>query len=453
MRISLFFKIFGLSLAVLGVSLGLGTLLLERSMLFETSRQIESDNILLVRELSRALALPLLKNDRLAIEDNIGVFEDTKGVLDIRVYDRNGNLAEDLSTHHRTETPQRKQSNFARVTENSEGITFTAIPSRRLFRLRAPVRFQRIPVGAVELSVSDSSYREVKRKILQTFLLLGGGSALLALAGSLFLAAFISRPVRDLRNATERLAKGDFTPVPPPLLADETSDLVLAFNRMAEGILHKDLLEKALVRYVSRDVAESLIGHPELIHLGGARQEAVILFCDIRNFTRLSSRLPPEEVVEVLNSYFDAFIDLVFKYRGSVNNIMGDGLMIVFGIPEYLPDHPELAVECALSMREAIEALSKERMEEGKPHVEFGFGLHVGSGILGNIGSRARMEYTIVGETVNLASRIEQEAAPGEILLSDHLWERIPERSRPKPSVSRTFLPKGLDQPIRIHVL
>ena len=100
MRISLFFKIFGLSLAVLGVSLGLGTLLLERSMLFETSRQIESDNILLVRELSRALALPLLKNDRLAIEDNIGVFEDTKGVLDIRVYDRNGNLAEDLSTHH-----------------------------------------------------------------------------------------------------------------------------------------------------------------------------------------------------------------------------------------------------------------------------------------------------------------------------------------------------------------
>lgn len=453
MRISLFFKIFGLSLVVLGISLGLGTLLLERSMLLETRRQIESDNILLVRELSRGLALPLLKKDRLAIEDNLGVFEHTKGVLDIRVYDRNGTLAEHLSPHHRTEPSQRKQSGFSRGTGNPSDISFTAIPSSHLFRLRAPVRFQKIPVGAVELSVSDASYREVKRKILQTFLLLGGGSALLALAGSLFLGAFISRPVRDLRNATERLGKGDFTPVPPPLLADETSDLVLAFNRMAEGILHKDLLEKALVRYVSRDVAESLIGRPELIHLGGARQEAVILFCDIRNFTRLSSRLSPEEVVEVLNSYFDAFIDLVFRYRGSVNNIMGDGLMIVFGIPEFLPDHPELAIECALSMRESIQALSEERLKEGKPHVEFGFGLHVGSGILGNIGSRSRMEYTIVGETVNLASRIEQEAAPGEILLSDLLWERIPERSRPESSVSRTFLPKGIDRPIRIYAI
>ncbi len=453
MRISLFFKIFGLSLLIAAPPLLIGAILLEKSILLETRQQLQSDNLLLMRELSRSLAMPLLNGDRLGIEDNLSVFEHAKGVLDIQVLDRNGHLMGELFPHHSPDNPQSKNSLLLNSSKNSQNGSFPETNPHHRLDLRTRITFQGLPVGHLILSISDTPYRKVQKNIRETFLLLGGGSVALALAGSLILAAFLSRPIRELRDAALRLIKGEFSPVAPPVIADETSDLVTAFNSMAQEILHKELLEKALARYVSRDVAESLILHPERIHLGGVRQEAVILFCDIRNFTRLSSKLAPEEVVEILNSYFDAFIDLVFRYHGSVNNIMGDGLMIIFGIPEFLPSHPELAVACALEMRATIETLSSERIHAGKPHVDFGFGLHIGFGILGNIGSRNRMEYTVIGDAVNIASRIEQEASAGEILISRDILQRIPEEKRPTIRDKRSLSPDGVDHTLEVYVV
>lgn len=453
MRISLFFKIFGLSLLIAAPPLLIGAILLENSLLLETRQQLRSDNLLLMKELSRSLAMPLLNGDRLGIEDNLSVFEHAKGVLDIQVLDRNGHLMGELFSHHSPEAPQRKNASPLKSSKNSGSRSFKAKSHHHRLDLQTQIRFQELPVGHLILSISDAPYRNVRKNIRETFLLLGGGTVALALAGSLFLAAFLSRPIRELRDAALRLIKGEFSPVASPVIADETSDLVTAFNKMAQEILHKELLEKALARYVSRDVAESLILHPERIHLGGVRQETIILFCDIRDFTHLSSRLSPEEVVEILNSYFDAFIDLVFRYHGSVNNIMGDGLMIIFGIPEFLPDHPELAVDCALEMRATIETLSSERIHAGKPHVDFGFGLHIGFGILGNIGSRNRMEYTVIGDAVNIAARIEQEAAAGEILISGDLYHRIPEEKRPPIRGKRSLSPDGVDHSLEVYVV
>lgn len=452
MRISLFLKIFGLSLLVIGPILLLGYILLEKSILLETRHQIKENNRLLMKELSSSLAIPLLNGDRLGVEDNIAVFEHAKGVLDIRVRDRKGHVIGELSPHHRMDDSQKTQSP-KKPSDRSTAPLGNGHPVPHPLTLHTRITFQGIPVGQVALSMSDAPYRRIREKIRETFLLLGGGSLALAFAGSLLLAAFISRPIRELRDASLQLIKGEFAPVRAPAIADETSDLVTAFNQMAGEILHKKLLEKALDRYVSRDVAESLILHPERIHLGGVRQETVILFCDIRNFTRLSSKLPPEEVVEILNSYFDAFIDMVFRYRGSVNNIMGDGLMIVFGIPEFLPDHPELALNCALEMRNSIEALSEERKRAGKPHADFGFGLHAGVGILGNIGSRNRMEYTIIGEAVNLAAKLQQEAGAGEILVTEALLNRIPEDKRPTIREKRSISPAGVDHFIEVYVV
>ena len=453
MRISLFSKIFGLSLLIAGPPLMIGSMLLEKTILLETRRQIQSDNRLLMKELSRSLAIPLLDGDRLGIEDNLSVFEHAKGVLNIQVLDRKGHLMGELFPHHSPEGPQSKNSLSLNPSGKPETGSIHGESGDHRLDLRTRISFQGISVGHLILSLSDTPYRRVREKIRETFLLLGGGSFALALAGSLFLAAFLSRPIRELRDAALHLTQGEFLPVKAPVIADETSDLVIAFNSMAQEILHKELLEKALARYVSRDVAESLILHPERIHLGGVRQEAVILFCDIRNFTRLSSRLAPEEVVEVLNSYFDAFIDLVFHYHGSVNNIMGDGLMIIFGIPEFLSEHPELAVSCALEMRTTIDTLSCERIQAGKPHVDFGFGLHIGIGILGNIGSRNRMEYTVIGDAVNIAAKIEQEAAAGEILISGNLLQRIPEEKRPTIRDKRSLFPDGVDHSFEVYVV
>lgn len=438
---------------ILFSALVFGYFLLENAILRQTRIQIEKDNVLLVQELSRALSLPLLENDRLAIEDHLAVFENSKGVVGIFVFDRtgkpegfldNGNIGS-IESADRKEELQNLPSGKETVP-----ISFSHILQRHLYLLKAPINFKSVNVGTVHIYLSDAPYEKVRTQITRSFLLLGGVSFVVALLGSLWLSVYISRPIRRLRDATRKVGEGTFEPVQTPYLPDETGDLVGAFNEMVAGLKHKELLEKALVRYVSRDVAEHLINHPELVHLGGYRQETVILFADIRNFTTLSDQLPPEEVVQILNDYFNSFIDDIFLYKGSVNNIMGDGIMIVFGIPEYLSRHPDYALECALSMREKITALSMTRELEGKPAVEFGFGLHIGEGVVGHIGSKTRMEYTVVGSPVNIAYRIQENAGAGEILVSDQLLKRC-EGHFFRISRSETLQMKGVKKPILVH--
>lgn len=336
--------------------------------------------------------------------------------------------------------------------EIGQKISFEHLKKRHLYLLKAPINFKSVLVGSVHIYLSDDPYQQIKEQINRSFFFIGGISLFIALVGSLWLSAYISGPIRKLRDATRKIGQGTFDPVPAPTLPDETGDLVGAFNEMVADLKHKELLEKALVRYVSRDVAEHLINHPELVHLGGYRQETVILFADIRNFTTLSDQLPPEDVVQILNDYFNSFIDDIFLYKGSVNNIMGDGIMIVFGIPEYLPSHPDNSLECALSMREKILSLSKIRLKEGKPAVEFGFGLHIGEGVVGHIGSKTRMEYTVVGGSVNIAYRIQENAKAGEVLISDDLLKRC-KGSFFQASRSESLQMKGVKKPVLVHAI
>ncbi len=456
LRISLFYKILFLSILVLSLSLGFGYMLLEHQILRQTRIQIEKDNRLLLLELTRSLSLPLLKNDRMSLEDNLGVFEHSPGVLGVYVFDRQGVLKGRIENDTIGGNGIRNLASSpfpGPGGETQNDLVFRHFKKRHLYRLSTPILFQGVEVGKVSLFLSDAPYEAVRARIARSFLILGGGSLMVAFLGSLFLSAYISRPIRSLRNATERILEGDFVRVPLPALKDETGDLVVAFNRMALDMEHKERLEKALIRYVSRDVAEHLISHPELIHLGGIRQEVVLIFADIRNFTRLSSQLPSEEVVQILNDYFNSFIDEIFLHHGSVNNIMGDGIMIVFGIPQFSDSHPDNALACALSIRNRIQDLSESRKKGGLPSVQFGLGLHIGEGVVGHIGSKTRMEYTVVGGAVNIAYRIQEEAGPGEILVSDSLWQRLSGNYDSFRQTSRQVTPKGLDEPVLVHVL
>lgn len=456
MRLSLFNKILILSVFILSLSLGLGYVLLEHQILRETRIQIETDNRLLLRELTRSLSLPLLKNDRMSLEDHLGVFEHSPGVLGVFVYDRQGTLQGRIENDSTLSLGTKTDFSSNPIVDRGPGgevMTFEHLSQRHLNLLSTPISFQGVNVGKVVLVLSDEPFEAVRRRISRTFLLLGSGSFLFAFLGSLFLSAYISRPIRSLRNATEGILHGNYSHVEAPALQDETADLVLAFNQMAREMEHKDRLEKALVRYVSREVAEHLINHPELIHLGGIRQEVILLFADIRNFTRLSNQLSSEEVVQILNDYFNSFIDEIFVHQGSVNNIMGDGIMIVFGIPEFSASHPDHSIACALSIRNRIQDLSEKRKAQGLPHVHFGLGLHIGEGVVGHIGSKTRMEYTVVGGAVNLAYRIQEEAGPGEILVSDFLWNRLSCDYSGLRKASRMMTPKGLEEPLLVHVL
>src|SRR5262249_42312880 len=172
-------------------------------------------------------------------------------------------------------------------------------------------------------------------------------------------------------------------------------------------------------RYVLDDVVASLLSSPEALALGGELRKVTVMMSDLRGFTAVAERLTAEEAVRFLNGYLQTMVDLILKYRGTINEIMGDGILVIFGAPTVAPDDAERAVACAVAMQVAMEGVNARSRERGLPEVEMGIGVHTGEVIVGNIGSARRMKYAAVGTNVNLTGRIESYTTGGQILISD----------------------------------
>lgn len=165
-------------------------------------------------------------------------------------------------------------------------------------------------------------------------------------------------------------------------------------------------VRQMFARYVSNQVAEHLLA--EDAALSKAREvDATILFADIRDFTQMAGQMPAQDVVALLNEYFEAMVDVVFDHGGTLDKYLGDGLMVIFGAPVAQTDHADRAVHCATAMIEALQDLNQRRAARGQAALHVGIGIHSGPCVVGSIGSSRRLEYTAVGDTVNLASRIE----------------------------------------------
>ncbi|MGA7561634.1 MAG: adenylate/guanylate cyclase domain-containing protein [Desulfobaccales bacterium] len=165
----------------------------------------------------------------------------------------------------------------------------------------------------------------------------------------------------------------------------------------------KHLLRDTISRYVSPEMCEEILKDPALLQLGGQRQEVTVLFADIRNFTAMAEPLEPEQVVEVLNVFFTEMVDLVFQHQGTLDKYLGDGLMAVFGVPLPLAGAATRAVECALALQRR---LAKMQAQGRTPIQGMRIGINTGDAIVGNIGSVRRMDFTIIGDTVNVAARL-----------------------------------------------
>ena len=165
----------------------------------------------------------------------------------------------------------------------------------------------------------------------------------------------------------------------------------------------KHLLRDTISRYVSPEMCEEILKNPALLQLGGQRQEVTVLFADISNFTAMAESLDPEQVVEVLNVFFTEMVDLVFQHQGTLDKYLGDGLMAVFGAPLPLAGAATRAVECALALQRRL----GEMQAQGRTPIQgMRIGINTGEAIVGNIGSVRRMDFTIIGDTVNVAARL-----------------------------------------------
>ncbi len=180
-----------------------------------------------------------------------------------------------------------------------------------------------------------------------------------------------------------------------------------------------ELLEKMFDRYLSREVMNTIIENPDAIKLGGEKRKVTLMITDIRGFTALSERLEPEQVVQMLNNYFEAMVDVALQYNGTINEITGDSLLVIFGAPQRMPDRTQRAIACAIEMQNRMAEVRKQNLVNNLPDIEMGIGLNEAEVIVGNIGSKKRSKYGVVGSGVNMTSRIESYTVGGQILISE----------------------------------
>jgi len=217
-------------------------------------------------------------------------------------------------------------------------------------------------------------------------------------------------------------------------------------DRLAEMT---ELLKKMFGRYLSTEVMNSLIENPSALELGGERRRVTIMMTDLRGFTALSERLEPEQVVQMLNVYFEVMVELVLKYNGTINEIIGDALLIIFGAPQEMPDRTRKAIACSIEMQNAMAEVNEENRAQGLPELEMGIGLNETEVIVGNVGSSKRSKYAVVGSGVNMTSRIESYTVGGQILISESVRREAGEILR--INAQRDVLPKGAETPLRIY--
>jgi adenylate cyclase len=172
-------------------------------------------------------------------------------------------------------------------------------------------------------------------------------------------------------------------------------------------------------------VAETILGSPAGLRLGGDRREITLLVADLRGFSALAARLPAEDVIRCLNGYLGRVVEVLARHRATIDEFQGDGILAFFGAPLAAPDDPERAVACAIDMQRALAGFNEEQRRRGLAELAMGVGIHSGEVIVGNIGSERRTKYGAVGEAVNLAFRIESQTVGGQVLIGPRTYERV----------------------------
>lgn len=305
------------------------------------------------------------------------------------------------------------------------------------------------PVGTVSFDLlGDSMAGENLQRQVILFPLAG---ALIAFFGSFALLRRREGFLPSLITAIRKVSSGQLDVSLSVPNDDELADLARAFNAMVEGLQERDRMRHSLGRIMDPKIAEILI--KENPKVGGLRRNATILFCDIRNYTSICEQLSTDELQLFLNEYWKETVEIIMEQEGTIDKFHGDGVCVVFGAPVLHEDDAVRAVRTAARLVENVERLNKRREAQRKTPIQIGVGIHTGEVIAGHIGSERRMDYTVVGDAVNVAARIEElnKKFGTKILISDSVYEKVESHVRVK-TLTLAYL-RGHKRPILVHAL
>jgi adenylate cyclase len=263
------------------------------------------------------------------------------------------------------------------------------------------------------------------------------------------MARSMAGAVASLAAAMRRLQEGEYAHVTDVHTGDELEALADGYNAMVDGLRERDNLRTTFGKYMTTTVMEHLLAGK--VQLGGESLPVTVLFTDIRSFSTISERMEAHALVSLLNEYFAEMVTIIMHEDGVVDKFIGDAIMAVFGAPVPKPGDAERAVRAAIRMREALASLNQKLVERGMDPIRAGIGIHTGEVVAGNIGSEARMEYTVIGDAVNVAARLETATKDtGEdILVSEDTRAQVGEAFDFRPLGDIQV--KGRQQPVRIY--
>jgi adenylate cyclase len=218
---------------------------------------------------------------------------------------------------------------------------------------------------------------------------------------------------------------------------------------MGERVRREELARSNFERYFTPQLAKRIASSEGATRLGGDKREVTVLFSDIRGFTALSETMPPSDMATLLTDYFTEMVDCVFRNEGTLDKFIGDAVMAQWGAPIGSKEDPDKAIQAAIEMMSELAKLNKQWKAEGRPQLEIGIGLNHGEAFAGNIGSERRLEYTVIGDTVNTASRLCSAAGPGEILISQDMRSAL--SKKPKLKEMPPMELKNKTQPVKVY--
>jgi len=311
-------------------------------------------------------------------------------------------------------------------TETREGeITYftTRLPTgRQVLNLAHPVRFQDKLLGEVHVGVSIDFINELIRQNKKSVVSLTLTIILVGILVALLMGLRFSHPIEKLVFATQEIGRGNYHHKVQLGRNDELGNLATAFNQMGNELLRKSRMQESFGKYVGAEVLDMILANPEVNWLKGHRNRATTLIADIRGFTAYSDIREPEAVVEALNEYFEIATRTIIHYGGYIDKFIGDAVLAVFGVPVYRRNHLERALRAALDLQAELKKAS------GGGNVllgAVGISIDTGEVVAGNIGTQEKMEYTVIGDSVNSASRLNGLAGPGEVIISQAVFQTM----------------------------
>ncbi len=427
----------------------------QQTRMFED--QMNEQGSTLVRLMAQSAREPLLADDRLALDAISNGFSKSGSVVGTAITSLEGETISYGGDYH-DGTRKTQSWVLAQLIANPPDSMAWELPvagaaHRKVISFVQPVTFQKVTVGYAMVTFSQAGMEQSLKQSVHAII---GATILIILLGiamAFALGKRIYEPIDQLVDASRAIGNGEYRFRFKERRNDELGQLMSAFNDMAEGMLEKSQVMDALSRYVSPGVAKEILANLNEVELSGKRIDGSVLFADIVGFTQIAEEIRPEETVSILNKYFSLITRACELNHGMVDKYLGDGIMLVFGAPQPDENHRFHAISCALLIQRLVDHENVQREERGLFPVKFRIGINSGIMLAGNMGSRERMEYTVVGDTVNLASRLCSISNSGQIVISRDMYQHPNVEERVIAGGYQSIRLRGIREPVSSYLV